>query len=169
MMPGVPILIHIQYEQPPEVSKRKWREFMRAGMADMGAQWHTEILPKHFTQRARTKYGHKKRGAEYNLSKRRRAKHGVVKQGGRVDNVFSGTMRKALEQMSTIRAFPSRATLQMRGPNYISMRPKDSKQPHKAREITTVTQDEEKKLSETLNETVGRKLAAYKSPKTVRP
>ena len=157
-------------ERPPEATIREWRTIGRESHAEMGAYWHKHFLPLHFEMGAnvRQKYKHKPRSGAYLKQKRRLAERGKVKKAGLVDNVFSGDMETLLKTLATIRGFPSRVTITMYGPRYITMRPHESNQPDKAAEITTVTAAEQKKLASVLGKAVTVRLRKLKKPKTTK-
>lgn len=158
--------------RPPEVSIRNWRRITRDAHAEMGALWHREMLPKHFQQNARAIYKHKVRSKKWTSRKRALARRGrlgngrAVQKGGLVDNVFTGLLEDSLKSSATIRAFPSRVTIRMNGPRYISMRPFHSNQPDKAAEITTTTKAEAIQLAKVLNQSTTNALKALRAPKT---
>jgi hypothetical protein len=79
---------------------------------------------------------------------------------------------RQVSAMSSVKAFPTRATLTMPGPRYVSMRPNPTGQrgsmPNLGEEATRTTQDEEKKLTEVYGEKVLSLLKKYKPRKTKR-
>ena len=173
-MVAVPIRIKTTYDQPPDLSKRKWKEAMRAGHWAIGKMWHTVMLPLHFKRNARTRYGHQPRSVGYTKKKRlfgkssRTFRDGSrVVHGGEVDNAWSGQMERNVREWVTIRAFPTRATATIRGPRYLSMRPYNSKHPNKAAELTEVTADEQAKLEKEMDRVVNERYTAWRKPKTV--
>lgn len=164
-MSGFPIRVTLRFDRPPDVAVRKWREIMRAAHTDQGEYWHREYLPGHFKPNARFKYRHKRRTRKYLERKRRLAQKGIVQDGGEVDLVYSGLMRE-LMSVATIRGSASRATLTMQAPRYVTLNPQ-SNQPHKAAEVTRVTQEEAKRLGHVLEESAVKQLNQLKAPKTV--
>lgn len=172
-------------ERPLDVARDAWRVFMREAHAIQGAFWHREMLPGHFTEGAKFKYHHQARTAKYKKRKRREAANGTlsviripgvgtiqsgpVLMGGVVDNVYRGTLMRSMLNTPSIRAYPSRVTVTMSGPNYIGMKPNryaGSNQPHKAQEIIATTRDEQKKLGQVLEEAVTARLNGYRAPRT---
>jgi hypothetical protein len=185
--------------RPLDIPRDVWRAILRKGHQDVGDAWHTKILPEHFTARARAKYRHRLRRLRYDKRKREIAASGrpwsrqnpnPVILAGAVDNVLTGFMMKQLQQSKTVRAFPSRVTITMYGPTYISANTftgnakqamqegwtygkgkkfsaKSGNQPDKRREITTVTQEEKRMLAGVLEQSVSEQLAAYRAPTTI--
>lgn len=141
------VLIRTVIDESEFPSKRAWRAAMLAAHQAMGAHWHSAILPKHFTQAAQIRYRHQRRQQKYLAYKKALAKRGKVKYYGNVDLVFSGQLEKSLSSFVTVRAFPTRVTVSMNGPRYITMRPYLTAQPDKAREITTVVPEESDALA----------------------
>jgi len=173
-MVGVPIRIVTRYEQPPGLSKRKFKEAMRAGHWAMAKLWYAEMLPLHFKRNAAARYGHKPRSVGYTRKKRKFGKSSItfkngkrVKYGGEVDNVYTGDLERNLREWVTIRAFPTRATAVMHGPRYLTMRPHKSNHPDKAAELTEVTNAEQDQLEKELDRVVNEKFNAWRAPKTV--
>ena len=147
----LPIRVRITYIKPPDVTVRAWREGMRAAHAEAARVWHEEMLPDHFTPFARFKYQYQPRTLATRKRKKQLAEKGQVLEGGLVDNVWSGTMRNLLTGAASIRAYPSRFTVTMPGPPYISMRPnpvgRSANQPDKAAEILKITPDQRLQLA----------------------
>lgn len=167
-MAGIPLKITMIETQPPDVSARKWREFSREAHREQGLHWHAHLLPLHFTPQARFRYGHQPRAAKTRERKRKAAAAGKARDGGLIDNVWTGLLRQSLQSVATVRAFPSRVSIQMLGPRYITMRPFKSNQPDKAAEITAVTDDERRTLERILSEGITRRLAAYRETRVTR-
>ena len=171
----------IYEERPLDVARDAWRNIMREAHADQGEHWHRTMLPDHFNERAKFRYHHQARTKGYKQSKKRAAqrggdKRGPVLMGGVVDNVRSGVLMRALTNVASIRAFPTRVTVTMYGPRYISMKPnrfnggrngKGSNQPDKAKEILTTTLDQQQELAKVLDDSVTRRLNQYRAPRTI--
>jgi hypothetical protein len=150
-------------------SKRAWQRGMRQAHAEQGEYWHTKILPKHFEPGAGAKYGHKPRSDKYQRRKKKLAAAGKVKYGGMVDNVATGRMETMLKGMGVFRAFPTRVTVYMTGPRYITMRPYETNQPDKAKEITALTAQEISDLENVLEIAARGYLTKYGEKKTYNP
>lgn len=200
---AVPILkASLFMDQPPEMSARQWRQITKAALEKLAAKWHKDILPQHFTRAAPQKYRHQPRTAGYLKRKRRAAgRAGVrhmgqivrVKYGGLIDNVFTGELERRVKQLAAIRATPTRVTLKLTGPRYMTMRrfagnkaeavakgwtygrgkkfkatgKGSGLQPDKAREITTVTEQELVLLTSFLNRSVLDRWRVWKSRRKV--
>lgn len=159
------------YEKRPlDVVRDAWRDICRNAHQAMGEHWHQNILPDHFTEKARYRYRHKLRSFRYRLRKERLAAAGKpyakggapILMGGKVDNVLTGYMQKQLESSKTIQAFPSRVTIKMFGPRYITMRAYKKDGPDKGKEITTVTNDQRKELAKVFQTSIDDQLASYR-------
>jgi len=167
------MLIKTTTTQPPDIGKRKWKECTKAGYEKMARYWHKNFLPDHFTRAARTKYGHQARRPKYLKNKERGGRRKVngrvitIKYGGQIDNVYSGDLETLMKSPATIQAFPSRATVKMAGPRYVSMRPYKSGQPDKGKEITRSTADQVLVLEKVLGDETTKRLNEWKQPRTV--
>lgn len=167
------ILIKQTLTQPPEVGKRKWRECTKAGYEAMGRFWHKNYLSDHFNRAANTKYQHQPRKVKYLKNKQRGGRRKVdgvwitIQYGGQVDNVYSGRLESLMKSPAVIQAFPTRVNVKMVGPRYVSMRPWKSGQPNKGREISTVTEEQQTQLEKVLIEVTNKRLAEWKSPRTI--
>jgi len=153
----------IKWEQdaPPDVSKRQWSRIQRASNEDVGNYWHKRFLPRHFEPIAAQRYRHKARSENYIKRKRRMAAQNRARhvQGQIVDNVLTGRMKAAMMRAKVVRGFPSRTTITMVGPRYLTMTFKaGNSQPNKAAELTRVTDDEAQKLAEVKRDSVLRQL-----------
>ena len=149
------------FVKPGGMGKRRWEKIMSNAHADMGDYWHKHFLPKHFQPGARSKYAYEPRSKDYLQRKAYLASQGrtfkgrgPIQQGGKVDLVFTGEMAKQLISRNTIRAYPTRATVVMMGPNYLTTRFHKKRQPNKAVEVTKVTNDEAEKLAEVMGRSV---------------
>lgn len=158
------IILKINVEQGDiiDVSKRGWRDITRRGYDATGRHWHSTILPLHFQPDARTRYRHDRRSHKWTERKARLAATGKAKLGGAVDNVFTGLLMDLVTNHWMMRAYPTRATVRMVGPRYVTMRVWKSHQPDKARELTTITNDERRELASILKKTIVAGLNAYR-------
>lgn len=190
-------MIHIKITTSDKdfVSVREYKKAMVEVHDAMGKKWHADMLPRHFHRGARQQYGHKPRSKGYIEKKRRMAARrqqirgvdgqgGYVQRGGEVDNVFSGNLEKMLKRVSTIRAFPSRVTVNMTGPRYVTMRAFQGnrseavakgwkygkgkaisltagQQPDKIKELTATTEQERRELAEIADKTLQRAAAGW--------
>lgn len=172
----------VTFKRPPDVTIRQWRSGMRDAWRAVGERWQTVMLPRHFTRAAAANYGHQPRNSKY-LKRKRLAGRGYgylarfaarlgmsVKYGGEVDNVLTGRMEAALKLPARIIAFPSRVTIRMIGPRYMTFRTgRNSKQPDKGKELTTLTSSERQDLSRFYQaEVLARFRYANPEPLTVR-
>ena len=171
-------------DQPPEIGKRAWNECTREGNREMAIKWHKDMLPDHFTRGAPAKYKHKTRSPIY-LKKKRKSRKALY--GGNIDNVFTGDMERQLKKMATVRTFPSRVTLTMTGPRYMTMRVfagdrskgyrygknrertisrTAGQQPDKVAEVTTITPEQDALLVKANQDATLRRYGEWKQPRT---
>lgn len=155
MIVGPTIHLALTLENFPSV--RSFRAAMTKANSAAGDYWHEHILPRHFTREARHRYHHKPRTSKYLARKQGMAfagrqiqGHGI-KYGGQIDNVLTGRGEDALRAGATTRAYPTRVTISMVGPYYMTMRPFRSNQPNKGAEVTFVSGDEVLELAEVMN------------------
>ena len=155
------ILIHTRIKGD-FFSKRAWTRAMKAAHEHLGAYWHKFMLPRHFRTDAREKYNHEPRTFAYLRRKEGLGyrKSGKVKYAGKIDNVYSGLMEETLKGQGTVRAFPSRVTINMQGPRYITMRPHESNQPDKAAEILRCTSEEDLEMARVFDAELQKQLTA---------
>jgi hypothetical protein len=188
---------NLRQDRPPDVARDAWRDISRAGLQAVAEHWHVHILPDHFTEQARYRYRHQLRGIKYGRRKAHLAAAGrPFEQGGApvigpqpTDNVLTGYMQQQLQSSKAITAYPTRVTLKMYGPRYMTMRVfrgdvkeairrgwtygKGKKfhsgsgrdQPDKVREITTITADQMGELVGVLEQRTTELLAAYRAPR----
>jgi hypothetical protein len=181
-------------DKPLDVARDAWRIIAREGMKAVAEHWHQHILPKHFTPEARYRYAHQLRGRGYNARKVKKAAAGQPFQSGGqpvigpqpVDNVLTGYLRNQLTSTKAITAYPTRVTLKMFGPRYITMRSfrgdlrramregwtygkgqtfhagMGRQQPDKIAEITKITSAEMAELIGVLEAKVAEQLAKYR-------
>jgi hypothetical protein len=161
-----PLRITTKFTKPPEASVRQWRACMKEAFEEQGRVWHSEFLPRHFEPYAAAKYGYQDRGKKYQQYKELAARglgpyryQGPVLEGGKVALVFTGLLKRTMIEPARIRAFPTRVTIRMIGPRYITMKPYKTRQPDKAAEITTVLPAEQRKLDKVLGDEVHKRFA----------
>lgn len=178
----VPWAMSVTFNKPPEVSIRAWRNGMREAWRTVGQHWQQQLLPRHFRRGAAATYNHKPRTAEY-LRRKKLAGRGTgplakfarrlgmaVKYGGEVDNVLTGRMEEALRLPARIIAFPTRVTIRMIGPRYMTFNPRvGGSQPNKPAELTRLTTEEREDLSQRYQaEVLARFKTAAPEPINVR-
>lgn len=145
---------------------RKFARCAKDAYAEMGSLWHDKILPLHFLKTAKHRYHYAPRSWKYRLRRDPSMRPGSLpsdyanrKKGvaGDTDMVFSGDMRKQMQQFATIRAYPTRATVNVQAPTYMTLRPntfKGSTQPDKFRELSQLTQSDYKTLETKLQQRI---------------
>jgi hypothetical protein len=107
------------------------------------------MLPRHFLQSARGRYGYQPRTAGYQRSKVRAVMSGKAKSA--YDLIYSGLTQESAMHRPLIKAYPTRARLDLLVPPYINMRPdprgKRKAAPAMGDELTRVTYDEAEALA----------------------
>jgi hypothetical protein len=140
--------IKLTFDRPADFSRRGWREVLRGAMRAAAEHWHAEMLPRHFERSARERYGYQPRTAGYQRRKVRDVQRG--KAAGGVDLVYSGLARDSALKPPRIRAYPTRARVELLVPPYINMRPnprgRRAAAPALGDEMTRVTFDEARRL-----------------------
>jgi len=157
------LLINVKEIRPPDVARDAFRVICKKAFAHIGNYWYRNFFPRHFTPQARHKYKHQPRSKKYLDNERKLAQRGIAALGGAVDNVFTGKMASDLLSGAFIRAFPTRARVEMRGPNYLRIRFKaGSNQPNKKRELVALADDEFKILLAEFKRFVVREMRTYR-------
>lgn len=166
------VLVTIETTESPSIedlSQRGIKRCLRAAHKAGGELWQQKFLPRHFTAGAHARYGNfQRRRFLYQKRKRGMARTGKVKKGGRIDLVYSGTLEEMMTRHQIVRAYPSRASIRMPGPNYIAMKPRDPRKPSKAEEILIVTADEHRQIRATMSEKLDSEVRREHSSKTSR-
>lgn len=155
------LLIKVKDIRPPGLARDKFRDICRRAFSHVGNYWYKNFFPNHFTTQAKHKYGHQTRSNKYQQKKERLARRGVVALGGTVDNVFTGRMARELLSGALIRGFPTRATVTMRGPNYMRINFRTNR-PKTKRELVTVTDQEMKILLAEFKRFVAKEFKAWR-------
>ena len=149
-----------EFPKPRGMGRRIWSDIKKNAHAEIAAYWHKHFLRKHFQPSARSLYGYRNRSRKYLRRKEFLANHGraflaaPIQMGGKVDLVFTGAMSRQLIANNTIKAYPTRATLIMTGPRYVTMRVWRMNQPDKAAEITAMREEEITVLMEVMDKSI---------------
>lgn len=158
------VLLYIEKSDSPDwaaASQRARTEALKASTKAMAEEWKDKYLPRHFEPGNAARYGHQPRKPKYLAQKaragsREKNKYGrsnasfsKVAGGGLLDLVFRGNLRRDIKSKSTVRGFPTRATVYLRGPEYFTTRPRDLTKPNLAREILTIIPSERAELRAT--------------------
>jgi hypothetical protein len=146
------------------VTIRAQRQIGKAAHLAVGQQWDAEFKMRHFEPGAAQRYGYKARSAKYLARKERASKATWRVKGTRdQDLVYSGQTMQTVKNTQRPRPFPSRVTIDMPTPSYVSMRPdprfRDA--PNLGEELTTVSPDEVQSLTQTLIVTTEALLEQY--------
>jgi hypothetical protein len=154
-----------------EASERARTRALKAAMLAMASTWKEQMLPRHFQPGASTLYGYQPRKPSYlkrkaragstarNSYGRSRASFTGVAGGGALDLVYTGLLRRRILAGSTVRGYPTRATVSLRGPEYFTLRPRNPERPNLAREILTIADRERATLRAAAETTFFRVLA----------
>ena len=153
------------------VSGRASAEIWREAHYAAGRYWWDHYLQDHFREGADAKYGYQPRTLGYLKAKRNAARKGKAVSGGRVSLVFRGLTRDAVKSWAYIQAYPSRCSVRMHGPRYVSMNPKVGKNsrmlPNMGREIVTVTDDQRVKMAEVMLDSFRASFRRLNLPETI--
>ena len=164
----MPLSFSIYIDKPTDISKRGWREALRAGWRAVGEVYEEEVKPRKFDPDASERYGYKPRSEKYLRKKRKRAKYSWrVKNGGERLLVYSGVTRTAVMRTHRPRAFPTRVTIDIAAPSYIQMRPRNANRPNMGEELTSMTADEIQQAERVFEATVERALARLREKRKV--
>lgn len=129
----------------PDLSGRAIRRVSKESYGDVGEVLHTTILPRHWQVDAAQKYRHQPRTPGTIRRKQRLAERTAwfkTVDGQPIDNLHTGKMRSQMLAVGVVRAFPSRVSLRLQAPRYMTMRPYKSGQPDKFAEIQRATPDD---------------------------
>lgn len=123
------------------LSARARNRVLKGVFHAIGTKWTEDMLPNHFKVAATAKYGYQKRTDKY-LRRKLRAGHGYTPL------VYTGLLKRSLVNFAQrVMAFPTRATVRLVGPSYLTINYKPGR-PHLAREILTVASDERQELTD---------------------
>lgn len=161
-------VISVTDSAPEEMSRRGLRRASKTAFQAIAEHWQDRMLPSHFRPDARHRYGHQPRSRKYLAKKHALARHGVVQDGGRSDNVFRGVLRRLLLRHHVVRAYPTRATINLIGPSYFTTRPRRANMPRQAMELTTINAAEDRTLTQVADRALTRAIAAQKRTKRRR-
>lgn len=151
----------ITYIGGPKSMKRGLAPILKEALQDAGGLWHRRYLPMHFKEGSGNKYKYKPRTQKYMRYKRK-------KMGHRRPLEFTGTLRRETTRMATISGSSKRMSVTMSvgmskawyaGVKYKSR----GTMPDLAKELTTVTRAETKKLAKVIEITIARKLNAIQT------
>ena len=154
-------------QKPKVVGVRKLKEFCREGFRQAVLFWHRKYHPLHYRSFSAAKYRYKQRRKGY-IERKKLGINPPVKRGGLADIVRSGLTESVMTRPRPVRAYPTRARMRMPGPSYVTMRPRDSRKPSLAREITRVISSEERAILKTFEITVMRQIKAVRQTKRTR-
>ena len=138
------------FDRPPDFSRRGWAKVQKAAMQAAAEHWHAAMLPRHFEHTARGRYGYQPRTEKYQRGKVRAVMAGRARSAK--DLIHSGLTKDSAMKRPLIKAFPTRARLDLLAPPYISMKPdprgRRKAAPAMGDELTRVTFEEAEELAE---------------------
>ncbi len=167
-MAGPLIFIEVTEKPPIEARMREHPEAMRTAFEAGGVLWAQDILPRHFEEGSARRYGHQPRKERTKKRKLAAARVGAAILGGRVDNVFTGLMMRAVLGAQRIKARPGGVEILIFGPRYLFQYDKRRGHPQKAREISTVIAEEEREVAAELDKVYHARQAEIDDKKTTR-
>lgn len=127
--------------QTVALTVRAQRRVFKETHAAAGAFWDRRYLPLHFAPNAGARYKYQRRAKSTVKRKKQLAERGIVVDGGRLDLVHTGKLRKAMKQFHVVKAYPKRVTVVLPAQSYISTRPR-GKRINMAAELLAVTEGE---------------------------
>lgn len=165
--------------RPLDIVRDAWRVIARAAYRAVGLYWVQNILPKHFESGAGARYRYKWRTSGYRKRKdklfaegRPYEKHGdPVIAGSDTPLVLTGYMKREVLRSAVVRGFPTRATVYLYGPAYMTAKLSATgrargdfsrAQPDKPAEITKVTPDEVVVLNRVLRDAFADGIKQYR-------
>jgi len=163
----IPIKIRTVHEQHPDLTVRQLRTVTKTTHEAIGRHWYERLLPEHFTPWARVAFNHAPRSRKYLRQKMALARSGRVLEGGSMDLVATGTLRRMVLGIAPIvKGYPTRATVKVFGPTYFQDRPRSPRKPNMARELKAVSDVHGKRLQTVAEHTFTATLAAVRATKT---
>lgn len=140
-------MIAMQFDmQVPEIvsqslGKRAMDRAFRAAYEATGNVHHQKLIPRHFEKKRQDAYRDKPRSKGYAIAKAKIAGKGKAAEPD-TDRVFSGLMKQSMCEFATVRSYPTRYTITMQAPRYMTMRPYKINQPDKFKEIEAMAADD---------------------------
>ena len=131
----IPISIRITFSIPPDFSKRGFKEVQRQANAEAVLEWFHKFLKGHFDAGASAKYAYQAR--KWKFSKKNpksRYQPALVHTGLTRDTALRGT--------PLVRAFPTRARLDIPTPPYVKMVPGKGGRPNLGAEMVALAYSE---------------------------
>jgi hypothetical protein len=164
------LFLEITDTQPPDVSKRRFKEFSRAGMNAIGLLWDRLFKMRHFDADAASKYGYQPRGKKYQAGKVRRVRGRSFKVSPDAERplILTGAFRKAVKMRQIPRSFPTRVTLALPTPHYVAMRPRRPGIPNLGLEMTSTLFAERREMQAEYHREVESELNDYRQPRTTK-
>ncbi|HEY4760946.1 MAG TPA: hypothetical protein VIH42_10240 [Thermoguttaceae bacterium] len=157
--------IELRLPFPPGFTKTQFADIKREALKIVAEKWHAILLQKHFKPSARREYEYQPRKEKYQKTKIRAVVRGKAEAA--FDLIFSGLTKRMAMQRPQIRAFPTRARIDLAVPFYIEMRSKMGKPPM-GDEMTRVTYQESQQLSQMLVKEIERIINEKKRAREVR-
>lgn len=139
----MPVLIRATITHDGELTARAHNRAMKGTMGDVATAWNKKIKGRHFRSGAATKYGYKPRTAAW---MRRKLRSPIRAPDARLPLIYTGALKRQVLRSRNIKAFPTRATVDLQTPPYVKSRPNPNgrgrNRPNMGQEITAITADE---------------------------
>ena len=129
-------LLVFKIKKTGTVTRTLWNRAVKEALAEAGALWHGEMMPKHFTESGARLYRYDRRSAKYTKRKRQLFGHGLPL-------VFSGATR-TLASIRDIRSTSKRTRVVINAPT-LNRIPRGKRKTMRE-EMTTITTAERKRL-----------------------
>lgn len=166
---------YVDITSDPDIGKlaRRFPDIMKTVLTSVALVWHRDMLPLHFKPTSKRRYHYQNRRLGYERRKRNWAKSGRqnIKQGGQSALVYSGTTEDLATGHKTVRAYPTRVTLRMPAPKWITPRRKDPRKPNMHEEVLRVIPNELGPLTKQVRDGLNQEFRRQKvrSVKRIRP
>lgn len=140
--------VEITEDQATQYSRATLRQIMRDTYYQIGLRWQKRFVPLHFKRGNKSRYNLPKRTKRYLDQKRRYGQRGRdpqgrrVEKGGLVNLVYTGLAERLFTKRHAVKAYPTRATINMHGPRYVTMRPYKSQRHNLGEQVLRVIPEE---------------------------
>ena len=156
-------LINVRYGNDPRLLKRELRRMVSQSLAAGLRFWRGEYFPVHFTTAGARRYNYAARTKEHMIRKAR-------KQGHQRPLVWTGESERELRARMEIQTFQRRSSAKgkLRGPRHFFILDVGI---DKVDELTRTTQDEETRITTTIETDFRGRMARAHNPSvtTIRP
>jgi hypothetical protein len=146
----VPIRVITIHEEHPDLSRRELHNVTRAAHGAMGVKWAVDLLPEHFQAGAHNAFGYADRSFKWQRFKEAQVRSGRADPDAANDLVYQGQLRDDLlrSARNLIRAYPTRVTISLIGPEYFTLRPRRKNTSQITREVLAVNTRHERAIGD---------------------